>query len=187
MTKTMMTTTRSLLLVAAALWATPLHAQTVAEVLDFLVTNHSVETGSVQRDLAAAEATSTTISRALLASLATLPVSTASGAFAYRLNPELGTVERATQSFGPVFIERAITAGRRTASIGLTFQHWRFTSLDGRSLRDGSLVTTANQFVDEPDPFDEDRLTLNIDADVTTLHGSVGIVDDLDIGFAVPL
>src|SRR5262245_36006006 len=144
-------------LVAAC--ASTASAQTVSEALTFLMTNQSVQTGDFQRDRSAAQATSDTISRAILANLATLPVASSSSGFLYRLNPELGTVERATQSFGPFFVERALTAGRHQASIGLTFQNLRFTSLDGRNLRDGSLVTTANQFVDESAPFDVDRLT----------------------------
>ncbi len=165
-------------------------AQSVAEVLTFLVTNQSIRTGSpidVERDRDAAQATSDTISRALRANLATLPVTTSSGAFVYRLNPELGTVERATQSFGPFFVERALTAGDRQASVGLTFQHLRFTSLDGSNLRDGSLVTTANQFVDEPAPFDVDRLSLNIDLDIATLYGNVGLTDAVEVGLAIPM
>jgi hypothetical protein len=63
----------------------------------------------------------------------------------------------------------------------------RFTSLGGRNLRDGSLVTTANQFVDESEPYDVDQLTLNIDADVATLYGNAGIGDSIEIGFAVPM
>ena len=143
-----------------------------------------VVTGDFERDRTAAEATSETISRAILANLATLPVATSSSGFLYRLNPELGTVERATQSFGPFFVERALTAGRHQASIGLTFQQLRFESLDGRTLRNGSLVTTANQFVDEAAPFDVDRLTLNIDARIATLYGNVGVTDRLEVGFA---
>ncbi len=170
------------LLVAAA----PAHAQTVSDVLTFLVTNQSVATGSIDRDREAALATSDTISRALLANLATLPVTASSGAFVYRLNPALGTVERATQSFGPFFVERALTAGRHQASFGMTYQHLHFTSLDGRSLRDGSLVTTANQFTDESAPFDVDTLSLNIDASVATLYGNVGLTDRVEIGFAAP-
>jgi hypothetical protein len=161
--------------------------QSVADVLTFLVTNQSVVTGSVDRDLAAAQATSDTISRALRVNLATLPLTTSSGAFVYRLNPELGTVERATQSFGPFFVERAITAGARQASFGLTLQHIRFTSLDGHDLRTGSLVTTANQFVDEQAPFDVDQLKLNIDASIATFYGNIGVTDRLDVGFAVPI
>jgi hypothetical protein len=161
--------------------------QSVSDVLTFLVTNQSVATGNPDRDRTAAQATGDTISRALLANLATLPVSSSSGAFVYRLNPELGTVERATSNFGPFFVERALTAGQHQASFGLTFQQMRFTSLDGHNLRDGSLVTTANQFVDEPAPFDVDQLTLAINASVATFYGNVGIAPRLEVGFAVPM
>lgn len=161
--------------------------QTLSDVLDFLVTNQSVQTGSLERDRAAAEATRDTLSRALLANLATLPVTTSSGAFVYRLNPLLGTVERATESFGPFFVERATTGGLGAGTFGLTFQHFRFNSLDGHNLRDGSFVTLANRFADEASPFDVDRLTLNIDADVATLHGTVGVHERAEIGFAVPM
>ena len=162
-------------------------AQSLADVLTFLVTNQSVPTGSVERDRDAAQAASDTISRALLANLATLPVPSSSSAFVYRLNPELGTVERPTQTFGTFFLERALTAGRGQASAGLTLQHVHFASLDGRSLGNGSLVTTANQFADEAQPFDVDQLTLDIDADVATLYGSIGVTKHLEIGAAVPM
>src|SRR5262249_21097852 len=61
-----------------------------------------------------------------------------------------------------------------------------FTSLDGRNLRDGSFITTANQFVDEKTPFDVDQLTLNIDASVATVYMNVGVTDRFEIGAAVP-
>ena len=128
--KTLIKTTMSIVAVVLAS-PRPARAQTVGDVLTFLVTNQSVQTGSVERDRDAAQATSDTISRAVRANLATLPISTSSGAFVYRLNPELGTVERATSSYGPFFVERSLTAGLHQASIGLTFQHLAFTSLDG--------------------------------------------------------
>lgn len=174
------------LAMVAALAAAPLQAQTVSDVLNFLVTSNSIATGSIDRDREAALGTSDTISKALRANMATLPVTASSGAFVYRLNPELGTVERATQSFGGFFTERALTAGRGQASFGMTYQHLHFTSLDGRSLRDGSLITTANQFTDEAAAFDVDQLTLNIDASVATLYGNVGVSDKVEIGVAAP-
>jgi hypothetical protein len=176
----------ALVMGATVMAAADARAQTVSDVLTFLVTNQSVATGSIDRDREAALATSDTISRTLLANLATLPVTASSGAFVYRLNPSLGTVERATQSFGPFFTERALTSGRGQTSVGVTFQHLHFTSLDGRSLRDGSLITTANQFTDEAAPFDVDQLTLNIDASVATIYGNVGITDALEVGVAAP-
>jgi hypothetical protein len=169
------------------MWTPPASAQSVSDVLLFLLTNESVPTGSQARDRAAAQATADTISRALLASLATLPVPTSSGGFVYRLNPELGTVERRTPGFGPSFVERAQPAGRGQASFGIAFQQLQFDSLDGRNLRDGSFVTTANQFPDEAAPFDVDRLTLAVDASIATLYGGVGVTDRLEVGFAAPL
>lgn len=167
---------------------TSAHAQqSVTDVLSFLVTNQSVETGSGERDAAAARSTSQTISRALLANLATLPITSTSAAFVYRLNPDIGTVQRATQTFGPSLIQGALTAGRGHAGAGFTLQHLRFSALDGRSLRNGTLVTTANKFVDESQPFDVDQLTLNIDADIVTLYGSLGLGSRVEVGAAVPL
>ena len=177
---------RSLVIAVLGLWTAPASAQTVTDVLDFLVTGHSVQTGSVERDTAAAAATSLTVSRALLANLATLPVPTSSGGFVYKFHPELGTVQRATSSFGPFFVERALAPGHGAASIGLTLQHWQFTALDGRNLRDGTLETTANQFVDELEPFDVDRLRLAIDASIATVHGSVGVGSRTEISAALP-
>lgn len=152
-----------------------------------LVTNQAVNTGSPARDTAAADATSRTIARALLANLATLPVTSTSGAFSYRLNPMLGTVERSTQSFGPVFADRALTSGGGGAAVGLAFQHLRFTALDGRQLRDGSLVTTANRFADEPAPFDVDAVTLALDADVMTGYVNLGLGSRVDVSLAAPV
>jgi hypothetical protein len=165
----------------------PAAGQTVSDVLEFLVTNQSIQTGSIERDRAAAQSASDTISAALLANLATLPVTTSSGAFSYRLSPALGTVERSTRSFGPFFVERAQTAGRRTVSAGIALQRLRFTALDGRDLGDGSLVTTANQFTDESAPFDVDRLRMELSADVATVYANVGLTDRLDVAIAVPM
>jgi hypothetical protein len=161
--------------------------QSVSDVLQFLVTNQSVATGNPARDQAAAAATADTISRELLANIATLPVTTSSSGFVYRLNSELGTIERATSNFGPFFIERALTAGAHQVSFGLTFQEMRFTSLDGHNLRDGSFITTANQFVDEKAPFDVDQLTLAINASVATFYGNLGVTNRMEIGFALPM
>jgi hypothetical protein len=166
---------------------TPAYAQSVADVLRFLVTNQSVQTGSVTRDDAAASAASGTISQALLASLSTIPVTTSSGAFIYRLNPSLGTVERATRSFGPFFVERALPAGHLQPSIGVSFQHFRYDALDGHNLRNGTLITTANTLRGETAPFDTDRLALDIDTNVATLYANLGLLERFEIGVAVPM
>jgi hypothetical protein len=79
-----------------------------------------VQTGDFVKDRAAGEATRVTIARALLLELASLPISTSSGGFTYRFNSTLGTVERVSQTFGPFFIDRAVTTGRGQSSVGVT-------------------------------------------------------------------
>jgi hypothetical protein len=61
-----------------------------------------------------------------------------------------------------------------------------FDSLDGLNLRDGSMVTVANRFRDEPAAFDTESLTLRIRSSTMTFIGSMGITDRLEVGAAVP-
>ncbi len=105
--------------------ATPAAAQAVhvGDVVRFLVTNQSVDTGEAGRDRAAAAAASDTIGRALLAAVSTLPTSASSAGFVYRFNPALGTLERTSVSFGPDVVERASTSGRGRIAIGGTWQY----------------------------------------------------------------
>jgi len=171
---------------AAAQDASP-HPSSVKDILAFLVTNQGVQTSDFDKDRAAAEATSGTLTGALLSAIATLPVSTSSSGFTYRLNPSLGTMERASETFGPFFIERALTSGAGQALVGVTMRMASFRSLDGHDLDDGRFVTIANQFRDEPEPFDIETLTLDIDTRTATFYGNVGVTDRVDVGVAVPV
>ncbi|RPJ69100.1 MAG: hypothetical protein EHM24_19535 [Acidobacteria bacterium] len=159
----------------------------VAEALSFLVTSQAVDTGDAARDRAAAEATSRALSRSLLSALATLPLTSSSSGFTYRFNPVLGTLERGSDSFGPFFVERAATAGAGRASLAVNWQYASFTKLDGMALRDGTLVTTANAFEDEAQPFDVETLALRIRTNSLTVSGVVGITDRLDLSAALPI
>lgn len=161
--------------------------QTPADVISFLVTNQSVQTGDFQKDQAAAAATRDTITRALLVNLATTPIATSSSGFVYRLDPELGTASRVSDSFGTFFVERAMTGGRGRASFGVSASSAGYDQLDGLNLRDGSLITTANQFKDEASPFDTEALTLKIRTRTMTFFGAYGITDRWEVGGALPV
>jgi hypothetical protein len=158
----------------------------VTDVVGFLMTNQSVRTADFERDRAASEAARDALTRALLVSLTTVPIATSSGGFVYRLNPELGTVERATESFGGFFVERALTPGHGRAAFGVSASTSDFDHLDGHDLTDGSFVTIANNFRDEPAPFDTESLTLRIQSSTMTAYASLGISSRFEIGAAVP-
>ena len=160
--------------------------QTISEVLSFLVTNRSIPTDDFVRDEQAAAATRDAISGFLLAELATLPISTSAGGFTYRLDPALGTVMRSSDSFGPFFTERSLTAGAGRSSFGMSYQSSIFANVDGRDLRDGTLVSTASTLRGASEPFDVETVSLRIRTDTITVSGNIGLADRLDVSAAIP-
>ena len=158
----------------------------VREVLSFLLTNQAVATGDFVKDIEATAVAADAVARLLQAELTTLPLGSSSAGFTYRLNPQLGTVERASQSFGPLFAERSVTAGRGQWSVGMTVQLASYSELNDIDL-DSGFVTIANQFRDEPQPFDVETLSLEIRSRTLTFLGTAGLTDWLDVSAAVPV
>jgi hypothetical protein len=172
---------------AVALLPAPAEAQqTVSQVLSFLLTNRSIPTGDFVQDARAAAATRDTISTFLLLELSELPVTSSASAFTYRLDRNLGTVVRSSDSFGPFLVERSLTSGLLRGSLALTYQSASFDTIDGRSLKDGTLVATASRLRGDAQPFDVESVTLDLHTNTMTLLGNIGVTDRLDIGAALP-
>jgi hypothetical protein len=181
----------TVILIVAASLSTPSRAWAQAQVtmrdaLSFLLTNRSVTTGDFVRDEEAAARTADAIGDFLLLELATLPITSSGGGFSYRLDPVLGAMRRASASFGPFFAERSLTIGRARASFGVNYQSAIFDRIDDRSLRDGTLVSTASVLASERDPFDVETVTLRIRTDTFTPVVNVGLTDRLDVSGALP-
>ena len=174
-----------LILIAAA---TPSYAQSVTDVLSFLLTNRSIATDDPARDEAAAVATRDTISRFLLLELATLPTISSSTGFIYQMDRDLGgTVVRSSQNFGPTFVERSLTVGTIKPAFGVSYQEARFNKIDGHSLSDGTLVATASRLAGQTTPFDVETLSLRLRTRTLTLSTNVGITDRMDISASLPI
>ena len=174
--------------VCALLVSTAASAQdTLRDVLTFLMTNQAVQTGDFERDRAAAETARDTLARSLLINLTSAPIGASSGGFLYRLNPELGTVERASETFGTLFVERALTSGQGNVLFGVSGSAASYRRLNGFELGDGSFLTVANRFRDEAQPFDTEALTMNLSASTMTMFANVGVTDALDLGIVVPI
>jgi outer membrane putative beta-barrel porin/alpha-amylase len=161
--------------------------QSLTDVLSFLLTNRSIPTGDFVQDEQAANAARDTISGLLHLELTTLPLSSSASGFTYRLNRSLGTVERSSDSFGPFFTERPLTAGRRQSSFGFALRSATFDNIDGRNLRDGTLVATASKLRGEAQPFDVEAVTLHIHTDTMTLWASHAPAERLEVSAALPL
>ena len=175
-----------LLLAASAPPAAALRSAT--DVLSFLLTNRTIETDDAAQDEAAAAATRDTISTFLLLELATLPTSASSTGFVYRMDRDLGgTMVRSTQSFGPAFVDRSLTSGMLRVAVGAAYQENRFNRIDGRSLSDGTLVSTAARLTGESEPFDVETVAIRLRTRTLTLLTTVGVSDRVDVSAALPL
>ena len=161
--------------------------QSLSDVLSFLLINRSVVTGDFARDEAAAAATREALVTFVAAELNRLPTNSPASGFTYRLDPELGMSVRSSNSFGPFFMERSLTGGRRQVSFGLAYNDTSFDNIDGRDLRDGTLVATAGRLVGESNAFDAETLTLQLRTRAVTASGHVGVTDRIDISAAVPI
>lgn len=162
--------------------------QTMSDVLSFLLTNRSIPTDDFVQDTQVAGAVRDTITDSLAIGLATLPVSSSASGFTYRLDQSLGGVAtRSSQSFGPFFTDRSLTTGGRRGSIGASYQRTSFNAIDGRNLRDGTLVGTASTFGTETTPFDVETVSLKMHTDTLTLSGNFGLGDRIDVGAALPI
>ena len=181
--------TKAIVAVASVLLtATAAGAQdTLRDAVKFLMTNQGVPTGDIARDSAAADAAYDVVARALLLNLTSAPLGTSSGGFLYRLNPELGTVERVSQNFGTFLVDRAVMGDAGSWSLGMTAATVGYDRLNGYNLRDGSFVTVANRFRDEAQPFDTESLTLRLRTSTMLVIGSAVVDDHLELGIVVPI
>jgi hypothetical protein len=162
------------------------HAQTIGGQLSALLTEQRTVSDFVP-DIEAANQTFATVAGLFGVELATLPVSASSGGFVYRLNRDLGLVERASDGFGPFFTERVLRNSRGQVSVGISYQFARFSSLQGADLREGTFPTNAARVTGSTQPFSVDTLDLELDSRTTTPFASYGITDRLAVGLSVPI
>jgi hypothetical protein len=139
----------------------------------------------------------TEFDRAIATQIATFPVGSSSASFTYTLDRSLGVYNRNTQSFGPLFTERPLTAGKGKLSFGMNYLDATYDSFEGHDLkgghdltlyllhedtnRDGSLLTTFF----EGDIIRAD-LTIDLRNQTTVFFANYGIAPRLDLGVALP-
>src|SRR6185503_1632905 len=70
------------------------------------------------------------IAKLVAAAISTAPVVSSSAGFTYVRDRATGELSLRSQSFGPLFAERALTNGKGVGSFGVSYQHSR-TTFDG--------------------------------------------------------
>jgi hypothetical protein len=133
----------------------------------------------------------------LAAQLSSFPLASSAGGFTYKFDPALGILTRTTDSFGPIYAERADTIGSGKFNVGLNYNHSSFTQVDNLPLRDGALALVfqhidVNGDNEHFEPFYEGdvitaQLFLKIQTDITAFSLSYGLSDRVDVGVAIPV
>ena len=141
------------------------------------------------------------------AQLATFPLGSSSGGFAYRFDPELGAFSRSSESFGGFLTERALTLGRGQFSYGTVYQHTSYDTFESLSLRNGEILFyyPHNDCCPGQSPFGvpagddtllnpafegdvlTNALTLDLRTDTFAFFATAGVTNRLDLGVAVPI
>ncbi len=135
------------------------------------------------------------LNRGIASQLSTFPLGSSSAGFTYTFDPELGVFNRSTESFGPVFSERPLTAGKGKFSFGVTHLRATYDRFEGQDLREGDIKlylthedTTSDGNLNpwfEGDII-ESALSIDLKNDTTVFYGNYGVTDSFDVGFAVP-
>jgi hypothetical protein len=137
------------------------------------------------------------INTAILAQLTSYPVGSSSGGFTFTFDPALGVMTRSTDSFGPIFAERADTIGKGKWSFALRYLAYDFDSIDGLDLEDGDLalsfthLDTNNDGTTVATVYEGDLILadarLALSSQTTIVSANVGLTETLDLSVAVPL
>ena len=179
------------------------HAQELANILTTLFdaqhpvvlaqTGHQAHFSLENNGLNRLNATAALLNKNISYQLSSFPLGSSSGGFTFTLDPALGTLNRTTDSFGPLFAERALTSGKGKLTLGSTYQRSSFDRFEGNDLRDGEIHSTlTHQQIEGRDlHFEGDIIDaaffIDLKTDTFTVFANYGVTDRFDVGLAVPI
>ena len=121
--------------------------------------------------------------------LSSFPLASSAGGFTYRFDPSLGFT-RATDSFGPIYADRAATIGKGKFNLGVNYSHYDFNRINNLSLADGD-VKLVFQHIDVGTYVQGDVITgslsLKVQTDITAFVMTYGVSDRFDVDAAIPV
>jgi hypothetical protein len=116
--------------------------------------------------------------------VSTAPIGSSAGGFTFTFDPATRSFTRAAPSFGPMFGDRAITAGEGRAGFGVNFIRATYDAIDGTNIGDGSLQTIALRGTGAPVV---GTAQLNISTDTAVFFANLALNRWFDASVAVPM
>jgi hypothetical protein len=116
--------------------------------------------------------------------VSTAPIGSSAGGFTFTFDPVTRSFSRAAPSFGPMFGERAITAGEGRAGFGINYLRTTYNKIDGVDIQDGSLTTVTLRA--GTTPLFAGTAELDIKTDTLVFFANVALNRWFDASIAVP-
>ncbi|MBV9302213.1 MAG: hypothetical protein JOY62_06400 [Acidobacteriaceae bacterium] len=139
------------------------------------------------------QSTFSALNDAIATQITLLPIASPASGFMYEYDSATGVYKRLPETFGPVLTERAETIGRRRLHVGVTFQRFRFDTIDGKPLHNWPAIFTHEVGTGPggaAEPYETQFISSNNSLDLKvnqfTLFGTYGLTDRIDISVAIP-
>jgi hypothetical protein len=116
--------------------------------------------------------------------VSTAPIGSSAGGFTFTFDPATRSFSRAAPSFGPMFGERAVTAGQGRAGFGINYLRTTYNKIDGVDIQDGSLTTVTLR--SGTTPLFAGTAELDIKTDTVVFFANVALNSWFDASIAVP-
>jgi hypothetical protein len=117
--------------------------------------------------------------------VASTPLATSSGGFAFELDPTTGLEVRKASTFGPSLAERVITSGKGQMNFAVSLTTATYDKLGDFDLDQMQLVhqqSSTNPGLDQ-----RGFMSLVLNSETTVIQGVMGATSKLDVGVAVPI
>jgi len=119
--------------------------------------------------------------------VAAFPLGSSAGGFSWTFDPSLGTFNRVSESYGPIFSERALTVGKGRFNLGFNFQRSTFDQLKKLDLGDGEVKVYTGTTQGTTTAFVEESLFMKVSANTFGLFATYGLTNKFDLGVAIPI
>jgi len=137
------------------------------------------------------------INDSIVSQLGSLPITSSAGGFTYTFDPALGVMTRSSESFGPIFTERAATIGKGKWNVGVNTSRYQYDSLDGLDLDESEITQSFTHLDINHDGntvetvYEGDLILASANFDltqeVTVLSATWGVGERFDLAIAIPL
>ena len=125
--------------------------------------------------------------------LSVLPLGSSGSGISFTFDQALKIPVSSEDSLGPILTDRAGTIGKKRINVGVAYQYFSFSQIDGLNLNRLPAVLGHAQFPIggvKPD-FEQDYIVTSDHVDValhqTVLYGVAGLTDRLEVSLAVPI